>query len=129
MREDGRASAWLASLGEDERLFLSVVTNAEIRYGILRMPIGRRRQNLARAYARLRRRLASAWGVSEEVSETCAAIKATLVGRGIVLPENDLWIAATALAHQAVLVTNDRHFALIPNLALEDWSNSAPLPA
>jgi predicted nucleic acid-binding protein len=124
MREDARASAWLAGLGEDDRLFVSVVTNAEIRYGILRMPPGRRRQGLEQAYELLLPQLDGVWEVSEEVSGTCAEIKATLEGQGIILPENDLWIAATALVHQATLVTNDHHFATVPGLAVEDWSTT-----
>jgi len=34
--------------------------------------------------------------------------------RGRMLPTNDLWIAATALAHDLTLVTADRHFTELP---------------
>ncbi len=37
---------WLAGRDEDQ-IFLSVVTLAELRYGIARLPVGRRRRSLA----------------------------------------------------------------------------------
>lgn len=40
-----------------------------------------------------------------------------LKGNGLLIGTNDLWIAATALAHDLPLVTrNDRHFRRVPDL-------------
>jgi len=50
MRQDARATAWLNSIDEDDHLFASVVTNAEVRYGIRRTPAGRRKEALEQAY-------------------------------------------------------------------------------
>jgi tRNA(fMet)-specific endonuclease VapC len=36
---------------------------------------------------------------------------------GTPIPDNDLWIAALALEHDLVLITRDRHFDCIPQLA------------
>ena len=36
--------------------------------------------------------------------------------------ENDLWIAATALSLDTILVTMDSDFAAIDGLKCEDWS-------
>ena len=61
--------------------------------------------------------------ITEEVAEHYARIRADLERRGLVIGGNDLWIAATALAHGATLVTNNTaEFARIPVLALEDWT-------
>jgi len=61
--------------------------------------------------------------ITEEVAEHYARIRADLERRGLVIGGNDLWIAATALAHGATLVTNNTdEFARIPGLALEDWA-------
>jgi predicted nucleic acid-binding protein len=38
------------------------------------------------------------------------------------LDENDLWIAATALALDAVLVTRDSDFQQIEGLSVNDWT-------
>ena len=51
-----------------------------------------------------------------------ADIYATLRHQGKLIPDADLFIAATALAHDCVLVTNNTtHFERIPNLRLGNW--------
>jgi tRNA(fMet)-specific endonuclease VapC len=37
---------------------------------------------------------------------------------GTPIPTNDLWIASLAVQHQLILVTRDRHFGWIPQVAL-----------
>ena len=60
---------------------------------------------------------------TEEVAEEYARIRADLERRGLVIGGNDLWIAASALAHGATLVTNNTgEFSRIPALVLEDWT-------
>lgn len=52
----------------------------------------------------------------------CAEIRAGLERAGQPIGANDLVIAATALAHGCVLVTdNVREFARVPGLAVENW--------
>ena len=60
------------------------------------------------------------------ISESYALTKAALEQMGIVLPENDLWIAATALVHGQTLVTDDGHFATVPGLRVENWLRRTP---
>ena len=48
-------------------------------------------------------------------------ISAALRKAGQPIPDNDLWIAATARQHNFTLVTRDRHFANIPGLRSEMW--------
>jgi len=49
-------------------------------------------------------------------------IKADLQRRGVVIGANDLLIAASAMAHQHILVTrNTGEFARIPGLQTEEW--------
>jgi tRNA(fMet)-specific endonuclease VapC len=51
-----------------------------------------------------------------------AQIRALLEKQGKPIGGNDLLIAATALAHDLILVThNTREFSRVPNLKLEDW--------
>ncbi len=41
--------------------------------------------------------------------------------RGLMIPTNDLWIAATAFQYGLTLVARDQHFTWIAGLALEQW--------
>ena len=54
-----------------------------------------------------------------------ARLKRAAEQQGTPLSDNDLWIAATALALDAVLVTSDSDFQRIAGLGLqlEDWAN------
>lgn len=51
-----------------------------------------------------------------------AAIRDLLETRGEVIGPNDLLIAAIALAHGLILVSNDRGFSRVPGLNCEDWT-------
>ncbi len=58
--------------------------------------------------------------------ETCAVqyarIRAHLEKKGQTIGSNDYLIAATALAHSAVLVTNNANeFKRVPGLSIESW--------
>lgn len=48
-------------------------------------------------------------------------IKQALRQRGRPIPENDIWIAATALQHDLVVVTRDRHFQEMDRLTTASW--------
>jgi tRNA(fMet)-specific endonuclease VapC len=47
-------------------------------------------------------------------------IKAALLKKGKPIPENDMWIAATAMQHQLPLYTNDKHFGEVESIVLVD---------
>ena len=53
-----------------------------------------------------------------------ATIRAELERRGKPLGALDLLIAAHAVQHDAVLVTNDRAFSAVSGLRLEDWTQA-----
>ena len=54
-------------------------------------------------------------------------IRASLERQGTPIGGNDLLIAATALAHDLILVThNTREFERVSGLQLEDWENPVP---
>jgi tRNA(fMet)-specific endonuclease VapC len=56
-----------------------------------------------------------------ETARRYAALKAALHRRGRPLPENDLWIAASALQHDLILATRDGHFESVEDLRVEAW--------
>ena len=53
MREHPKVDAHLASLSSVERVMICTVVRGEIRYGIERLPQGRRRQELSQSYQAL----------------------------------------------------------------------------
>ena len=60
--------------------------------------------------------------VPEAAGDACASIKRTREQQGLRVDENDLWIAATASAVGATLVTRDRDFTSVEGLATTDWT-------
>ena len=59
---------------------------------------------------------------SRNAGDHYANIKLTRQRKGLTLDENDLRIAATALALSATLVTRDSDFQKIEELAVNDWT-------
>ena len=55
------------------------------------------------------------------VATSYGELKLDLKKAGTPLPENDIWIAATARTHNLILVSQDQHFASIKPLTLEIW--------
>ncbi|MEO1367025.1 MAG: PIN domain-containing protein [Acidobacteriota bacterium] len=41
--------------------------------------------------------------------------------RGRPIPENDMWIAASALQHNLALATRDSHFQTVEDLSVVRW--------
>lgn len=41
--------------------------------------------------------------------------------KGRPIPQNDIWIAATALQHNLILLTKDQHFLHVEGLIVESW--------
>ena len=49
------------------------------------------------------------------------SIKQSLRSKGRPIPDNDIWIAATALQHDLTLVTEDAHFDEVDTLDCVQW--------
>jgi hypothetical protein len=100
--------AWLSQIDEDQA-FLSVITLAELRYGIERMAPGRRRFRLN---AWLRDELPLRFEnrvlpVDEAVADAWGRIMARREARGRPMGSMDALVAATADAHRLTLVTRN----------------------
>lgn len=61
--------------------------------------------------------------ISQDLVETFGLLKVRLEAMGTPLDDFDLILAATALSHNFILVTNnERHFRRIEDLKFENWS-------
>ncbi len=101
-----------------DKIALSVLVVAELNYG------AKASQNAARNLDKLARLLDIIHTVpfDLECAESFGTIKSKLRSIGKPTGEVDALIAATALAHKAVLVTgNKKHFEHIEGLYVETW--------
>jgi len=112
-RPDPNVVAFLAGTNEDT-LFLSVVTLAELRRGVARMPDGRRRLALDTwLETDLTQRFdGRILGIDTEVADAWGRIMAAAEQSGRTPGVMDVWIAATATVRGLTLATRDvRDFA------------------
>ena len=94
--------------GLPEDPVVSVVTLAELQAGVLAAPDSEAR---ARRLATLDRyALIEVLDVTEAVATEWARLRVHLAEHGRRLNVNDLWIAASAVAHRLPIVTQDDHF-------------------
>jgi len=56
--------------------------------------------------------------VSAETTYHYAQLKKFLRQVGKLIPENDIWIAASCLEHGSTLLTSDRHFEELPQVSV-----------
>ncbi|MFZ0964001.1 MAG: type II toxin-antitoxin system VapC family toxin [Terriglobia bacterium] len=115
---------WLADVYEDD-VFLSVVTLTELRYGIERMPSGRRHKTLS---AWLENELAMRFegrvlAIDAAIADACGKLVARNEAAGRPIEAMDAFLAATAELYQLTLVTrNTAHFHLIVRALLNPWA-------
>ncbi len=100
-------------------LCVSVVTRAELIYGLKQLPPNHRTQFAVREFLKIVQTLP--WDV--EASNWYADIRHELTTTGKLIGELDMMIAAHAISQDAVLVTNNlRHYQRIKApLMLENW--------
>ena len=124
-RPDAGVVQWLAEADED-RVFLSVVTVAEVRYGIERMPMGARRERLnSWLTVELPRRFEGRiLLVTPEVADGWGKVMAQGRAVGRPISAMDALIAATASQHELSLVTrNVSDFEAFDIPVVNPWSD------
>ena len=116
MREDARMASWLSSIGADDHVVICTITRGEILFGLERLAPGRRRTELEGKAGKLFAILPCE--PIPSAGDRYAIVKFSQQRRGLPLDENDLWIAATAVAIDATLVSRDSDFLAIAGLAV-----------
>ena len=56
--------------------------------------------------------------VTDRTAELYAKVYQALRAKGTPIPQNDMWIAASALEYGADIATHDEHFCLVPMLTV-----------
>ena len=124
MQDNSRVKGRLDSLTESDYHFTCPIVKGEIFFGIVRLPDGKRRQDLEQRANELFATVPCD-PIPRGVGDVYAQIKAAAEKQGTSLGECDLWIAATALTLDAILVASDSDYERIVGLGLrlEDWKN------
>ena len=98
------------------RVRVSVITIGELRLGVLAANDGptraRRLETLSRAEA------FDPIPVDSMVAHAWAILRLALRDRGVRMPLNDSWIAATAIAHKLSVVSQDSDYDHVPGLSV-----------
>ena len=115
--------SWLAEVDED-RVFISVISFAEVRHGIELLPVGRRRERLAHWLAedlpeRFEGRILA---VDQHIAETWGVIMARGQKAGLTPGSMDAFVGATAAAHNLTLATrNVKDFQRLGISLFDPW--------
>jgi tRNA(fMet)-specific endonuclease VapC len=97
---------------------ISVITEAELRFGVARMPEAARLRIVVEEF--LVRVEILAW--DSNAAKRYAELRSALESSGSPMANLDMMIAAQALAAGATLVTHDRVFHRVKQLKIEDWT-------
>lgn len=113
----------MGSLGPDEDVCISSVTEAEVRYGLAKRPakagFGEQIERFLEAIDVI------PWG--SDAARAYGSARRLLENAGKPLSNMDLMIAAHAMAENCVLVTNDRAFRNLGNLLRTvNWADDLP---
>lgn len=102
--------------GSDE-IFVSSVTLGELFYGAFKSQRTEDELKKIGEFAQVVRVL----DCDSDTAEVYGRIKTALRMKGRPIPENDIWIAATAKQHDLALAMRDSHFDQVEGLTLASW--------
>ena len=99
---------------------MSMITYGELCYGATKSNMPQKSEMLLQELIRYIFPLS----FPENIAKHYGNSRHFLEKKGLIIGGNDLWIAAHALAIDAVLVTNNtKEFSRIPHLKIENWVN------
>jgi tRNA(fMet)-specific endonuclease VapC len=110
---NGRAAA-VDLVGElaDEGIAVSVISCGDVYEGLLSISSPQQRRSEFDEFASSVQIL----GLDLDVARQYSQIRSELRAAGLLIPNNDTWIAATARAGDHTLVSRDEHFMRVPGM-------------
>jgi tRNA(fMet)-specific endonuclease VapC len=106
-----------AQIRANTRLYLPVTVLGELFYGAYHTEHCDKQLACVRSFLPLVQTVHH----DDEIAERYGKVKARLAELGSMIPENDLWIAATCLVHDLTLASRDAHFEVVEGLSLVRW--------
>ncbi len=110
--------SFLEELGDYEEVLLPSIVLGEFRAGLSSTKKDREIEDVLSAY--LKNPAVKTAPVTERTTLYYANVFRELKAKGRPIPQNDVWIAATALECGVPLLTYDSHFSAVPMLRLID---------
>jgi len=99
---------------DPEKIFISAISVGELYYGAFKSSKTEANIKVINEFISFYKIL----DLDEEISFCYGEVKNKVLKTGFTLPENDLWIAATAIKNDLIVMTYDNHFINIPDLKL-----------
>ena len=106
-----------ARLVPEADIYISSIVLGELYYGAEKSGLGRANRDRIEKFAANNTVVVC----DAETGRRYGLVRNRLRLKGRPIPENDMWIAASALQHALVLVTRDAHFNEVQYLELERW--------
>lgn len=111
------ADETLQRLGTASELYISTIAMGELFYGALSSTkIEENTQRLVEFF-----RDAVSVPCDDGTARMYGEVKLSLRKKGRPIPDNDIWIAASAIQHSLTLVTRDEHFHSVDRLNVVRW--------
>lgn len=123
-RGDSVLRSKVRDLPPDAAFYTSVISVGELALGIHKAP-PEYREKLYQRTKQMLSRFKDILEVTDEVANKYGYIVAQ-VPPGQHIGQNDYWIAAIALTHDLVLISNDPDFDRVPELRKENWLSPSP---
>lgn len=112
---DEKVAVLLDSIAVDE-VYIPTIVYGELMYGAERLKRTDKNKYLFEEFCLNYKLVCN----DKLIAETYGKVKNNLKNKGINIPKNDIWIAATAINRNFELISGDKHFANIENLNLID---------
>lgn len=100
------------------QVFVSSIVLGELYFGAFGSPT---RPDDAVAEIEVIEQTISALAPDAGTARIYAQVRNDIKRRGLMMPNNDLWIAATAMQYDVTLAARDAHFNWITGLRVEQW--------
>jgi len=107
-----------ARIGNAPQVFVSSIVLGELYFGAYGSPT---RPEAALADVERVETTIAALALDATTARVYAQVKLNLKRRGYSMPDNDVWIAATAIQYNVTLAARDAHFDWIDGLRVEQW--------
>jgi tRNA(fMet)-specific endonuclease VapC len=98
-------------------VYIPIIVNGELYYGANYSTQVQKNTNAIKKLSQRYKVLL----VDDAVAIEYGKVKALLRRNGTPIPENDIWIAATAIRNNLTLISRDMHFKVVPGLKWKIW--------